>query len=299
MAGTGVFIARFQVAEVTDSYRKIIKNISEKHEHVAFVIGATKVLGSSMNPLEADLRTAMLKEEFPSYAIYTIDDHPSDETWSQNLDNVLKEKVGLPSDVVLYGSEDRFIKHYYGGYPSLSTGDTPFKHLSKDSAEALKNTNLNSKEFREGIVYASANTFPKVYPTVDIAVFRKQKTEVLLGMKALDKKWRFIGGFTDPEDTNYEHAAKRELEEECGKLKTSLFTFEGSYKVDDWRYRNERDKIITSFFSCEHLSGKPEAADDIAEVKWVTLTDLQRMKKSNQTAPEHEPLIDSLLKKYL
>jgi bifunctional NMN adenylyltransferase/nudix hydrolase len=34
---------------------------------------------------------------------------------------------------------------------------------------------------------------------------------MLLGKKAINNKWRFIGGFVDPEDERLENAALREL----------------------------------------------------------------------------------------
>ncbi len=49
--------------------------------------------------------------------------------------------------------------------------------------EKISDKVLDSEEFRTGVIYAYSNTYLKVYPTVDIAVFRNNKIEILLGKK--------------------------------------------------------------------------------------------------------------------
>jgi bifunctional NMN adenylyltransferase/nudix hydrolase len=149
------------------------------------------------------------------------------------------------------------------------------------------------------VIYAYSNTYLKVYPTVDIAVFKNSKKEILLGRKNIDNKWRLLGGFSDPTDNSYEEAAKRELTEECGEIDTTPMQYEASFRVNDWRYRNEEDKIITAMFSCDYISGEVKGSDDIAEVSWFTLAQVNEMMLVRETASEHFPQLSALLKKYL
>jgi bifunctional NMN adenylyltransferase/nudix hydrolase len=74
--------------------------------------------------------------------------------------------------------------------------------------------------------------------------------------------------------------------------------YEGSFRVADWRYKNETDKIITTLFSTDYISGLPQGSDDIAEVKWFTLDTVLGMIDSKTIAPEHIRHLSVLLKKY-
>ena len=126
-----------------------------------------------------------------------------------------------------------------------------------------------SAEFRHGIVYAAHNRHPVAFPTVDMALLRDATDEeleplVALGRKSTDApcKWRFPGGFVDPrQDKSLEAAAARELQEELGQTHgVDAFRFIGSALVDDWRYRNEEDKIMTSLFTAQYSFGRLEPA---------------------------------------
>jgi bifunctional NMN adenylyltransferase/nudix hydrolase len=75
--------------------------------------------------------------------------------------------------------------------------------------------------------------------------------------------------------------------------------YETSRKINDWRYRNEADKIITLLFSCDYISGEPSAQDDIAELSWFKLADLPGMIIDGLISNEHIELFNLLLEKYL
>ena len=224
-----------------------------------------------------------------------IRDRP-DNKWSHNLDTLLGETFPGNS-FSLYGSRDSFI-NYYGGKNEVVELPKSGSQSATLIREQISDKVLDSIEFRTGIVYACSNTYQKVHPTVDIAIFRNNKTEILLGMKQNDLKWRLLGGFADPTDDNYESAALRELKEECGELATSDMVYEKSYRVNDWRYRNETDKIITCLFSADYLSGSPKGSDDIMQVNWFTLQQLEEMMNKQLTAAEHTPQFNHLIKKY-
>lgn len=110
------------------------------------------------------------------------------------------------------------------------------------------------------------NRYPTVFATVDVVIRKGEK--LLLGRKAHQSKFRFVGGFTDPAlDNSYEDAAKREAKEETG-IEVKTVKYLGSTRIDDPRYRNTPDCIITHLFEATEWSGEPVASDDIAELQW-------------------------------
>ena len=126
-----------------------------------------------------------------------------------------------------------------------------------------------TSDYRAGMIAATAYRYPTAFQCVDIAVVNDKK-EVLIARKPDEKKWRFIGGFSDPRSPSLEADAKREVNEESG-VEVDLISYLGSTLIDDWRYRGEQDKIKTALFVAKYIYGKPEGADDIAEVKWVSI----------------------------
>lgn len=200
-------------------------------------------------------------------------------------------------DFKLYGSRDSFIPFYKGKFETVDLpehGDYNATEIREKYADKV----LESQDFRSGILYAVNNQYTKVYPTVDVAVFRNDRTEVLLGMKPNNKKWRFIGGYVDVTDTCYEDAAKRELTEEAGQLEVGTMTYEKSMLVDDWRYRSEQDKITTTLFSCDYIYGNPVAQDDIMQVGWFKINELEKMIDNSEMTPEHLELFSFIISKY-
>lgn len=292
----GVIIARFQAPYLHEGHKALIEQVNAKHNKTVVVLGVSPLLGSRRSPLDFVTREKMIKKEYADVVVLPLHDHPLDSKWSQNLDTMLSGTFP-GSSFLLYGSRDSFIK-YYTGKNSVIELAQHGEYNASEIRKALKDKALDSVDFRSGIIYAYANTYVKVYPTVDVAVFRNNYQEILLGKKEADQKWRLLGGFTDPTDDSYEVAALRELREECGNIDVSAMLYEGSFRVDDWRYRNEEDKIITTLFSATYLSGEAQGSDDIAEVKWFSLEQLTAMIRKNETTETHAPLFTCLLNKY-
>ncbi len=294
---TGVIIARFQTPYLHEGHRNLLEQVSAKHSKLIVLLGVSPIKGSRKNPYDYYTREKMIKKDFPGAIVLPVSDHPSDATWSESLDNLLKS-VFPNEHFCLYGSRDSFIPYYTGKLPTVELpehGDHNATELRKQYADKV----FDSKDFRAGILYAYYNQYTKVYPTVDVAVFRNDRTEILLGKKSNNNKWRLIGGFADPEDESFEQAAKRELAEECGIMEVGEMTYETSAKINDWRYRNEADKIITSLYSCDHIFGTPAAQDDIADLQWFKLGELPQLIADEKTTPEHTGLFKFLLDRYL
>ena len=294
---TAVIIARFQSPYLHQGHHNLIKQVMATHNKLVIVLGVSPITGSRKNPYDYYTREKMIKSEYPDIIILPVSDHPSDTTWSQNLDMLLKGVFPTES-FVLYGSRDSFIPYYSGKFETIELpehGDYNATELRKQYADKV----FDSNDFRAGILYAYYNQYTKVYPTVDVAMFRNNKSELLLGKKSTNNKWRFIGGFADPEDDGYENAASRELREECGELEFTAMTYETSRKINDWRYRNEADKIITLLFSCDYIAGEAKAQDDIIDVKWFKLSDIPQLIADGLTSDEHGELFNFIITKYL
>lgn len=296
MSTIGVIIARFQSPYLHEGHKDLINSVSNNHDKVIIVLGVSPVRGSRKNPLDFHTREKMIKKGYPDTVVLPLPDHPLDMRWSQNLDNLLAD--GFPGEQFkLYGSRDSFIPYYRGKF-DVTELPASGSHSASLIRDQISNKVMDSEEFRTGIIYAYSNTYSKVYPTVDIAVFRNNKSELLLGKKEIDNKWRLLGGFADPTDESYEDAARRELTEECGPIEITDLKYEKSFRVNDWRYKSETDKIITCLFSMDYISGNPKGSDDIGEVRWFPLSDVHALVEQQLSADEHTPQLMLLISTY-
>jgi bifunctional NMN adenylyltransferase/nudix hydrolase len=275
MKTTGVIIARFQTPYLHEGHKYLLNEISVNHNRVVVILGVSPVKGSIRNPFDFYTRERMLKQYNSELVILPLQDDRSDIQWSLNLDNLLRSTFPMES-FTLYGSRDCFIPYYAGHFAVKelpAVGDFSATTIREANADKVRDT----EDFRMGINYAYHNMYAKVYPTVDIALLNTDGTKILLGKKHHAKQWRFPGGFADATDSSYEMAAKRELSEECGNMETTKMIYIGSAQIDDWRYRNETDKIMTLLYKTNLVFGTPKAGDDLAEVKWFALEDLQML----------------------
>ena len=296
MKTTGVIIARFQTPYLHEGHKSIIQSVEQNHNRIVVVLGMTATKYTKRNPFDFYTREKMLKAAYPNLVVLALADHPSDEQWSRNLDQLLG--LTFPGEnFELYGSRDSFIPYYSGKLKTKQLQEfgnysaTQIRDEISDEARA-------TEDFRAGINYACQNMYSKVYPAVDILVFRNNKTEVLLGKKETVNQWRCIGGFVDPTDASYEDAAKRELQEECGLIEVGPLNYEMSAQVNDWRFKGEDDKIFTTLYSTDYLYGTPKAADDIQAVKWFKTNELNTLIETGKIVIEHQGLIQHIAKKY-
>jgi len=229
---------------------------------------------------------------FRDINILYIKDQPSDEVWSKALDTQIGDNLTPGQSPLLYGGRDSFIKHYTGKYPTQEL--IPERMISgTEMRNAISKKTKNSQEFREGVIWAVYNQYPKVFATVDIALVNFTNKTLLLGRKENETKLRFIGGFAVPNSPSYEIDASRELLEETGvDVSPEELEYIGSCYVDDWRYRGETDKIKTIFYMAPFTGGTVKADDDIAEVRWVKLSDFNE----NLLVDTHKPLYNLFTK---
>ena len=284
----GVIIGRFQVHELHSAHLDLIQSVCDLHEKVIIFLGLSPLMVTQNNPLDFESRKQMLVDSFPKVLVMYIKDTPSDENWSKDLDEKIKDLVSPTQSVVLYGSRDSFISHYSGRHSTQELLQETYisgSEIRKGISKKVK----NSTEFRAGVIWGAYNQYPKCYPTVDIAIFNEDYTKILLGRKPKESKFRFVGGFADPKSDSYEADARREVQEETG-LEVGDLKYIQSFKVQDWRYKNEVDCIKTLLFKCKVMFGRPTANDDIAEVKWFDFSTLT----ADMLVREHGKMLEPL-----
>lgn len=318
----GVIVGRFQVPELTHGHLKLIEHVRANSDETLIVVGNAHTKLTSKNPLPLQVRLELLAKNYiergwKDTPITYIHDNKTNEDWSQNLDEIINTYSENHQNITLYGGRDSFIKYYTGKHKTQEvTFDIDDINASAHRAEIHK-TIKTDRLFCEGIIHASGNRYPISYQTVDIAVIREmtefdreslkqtKNIQILLCRKSNEKLWRFIGGFVDPTDKSLEAAARRELMEECGPIEVSNFKYAGSFRIDDWRYRDAEDKILTALFTCQYSYGEPKANDDIAEVKWFYLLQGAAPKSGDgridvsDIEPEHRPLFLKIFNQYI
>lgn len=283
----GVIIGRFQVAELHEGHTHLVNYALRENDKVVVVLGSGATLLTARNPLPYEMRVRVVQESFPDVSVLKHDDHPSDAIWSERLDALLRQAFP-DATIKLYASRDSFLPYYSGTLPVIVVPmlDGISGTTSRASAAAV---HCNAS-FRYGMIAAQQLRPALSYQTVDIAVIRQPELEILLGQKETDgDQWRLIGGFVDATDMSLEAAATRELREEAGNLMTHELNYIGSFRVSDWRYRSESDKVLTALFATYHMGGSPTAGDDLARVAWHPLSiDPGRIVEA------HRPLIKSV-----
>ena len=125
----------------------------------------------------------------------------------------------------------------------------------------------------EAIAQYRAKNYPKPAVTADVAVFARRGgawTLLLIrrGGHPFLGCWALPGGFADPEEP-LEITAERELREETG-LTGQHLRLVGVYSAPG---RDPRGWVVSAAYAvCTSEELAPVAADDAAEVRWVTLT---------------------------
>lgn len=290
-ADVGVIVGRFQVPVLHEAHKDLINSVRKNHPRTILVLGLSPLYATVNNPLDYKAREQMIRKEFPDVELMWIKDVNNDTKWSKQLDFNISSIVGPNDTVTLYGSRDSFLAHYNGRYQTQELVSNRIIS-GTEIRQQVKNNHTNSPEFRAGVIWATMNRFPSVVTTVDIAIVDDGGDgvpKVLLAKKPDEDKYRFVGGFSSPKSKSFEEDAKREAREETGLEVTDL-QYIGSYRIDDWRYRDEIDKINTVFYVGFYTHGRAEANDDISEVAWVPTNKLNK----HMFMPEHVVLYEAL-----
>ena len=293
--GLGVIIARFQTHALTEAHKYLISQVATRSDRVAVLLGVAPVVGTKRNPMEFLLRERMVYEYLHARhgdkdcVVLPLLDCGENDTWTRRFDDLV-DAISLGHRVTVYSGPDGAapIYQYSGGKHPTQIIDNLGVHAT-DLREAIVPS--YTEDFRAGVVYACEKRFPACHPTVDIAVIGADR--IVLGQKFEDKGlWRLPGGFVEPTDRSFEDAAVRELAEECGilALPTQLKNC-GSIRVNDWRYREGPEAIITTVFLLKGYEGFHKAGDDLDLAAWHDLEAARKL-----IHPVHEPLLELALK---
>lgn len=285
----GICVGRWQVAWLHDGHMALLDYVRGQSDVMVVFIGVTPGAPTVKNPLDFMTRALMISQSYPKAIILPIMDEDNDTVWSEKLDGMIKPLGGSP---VLYGSRDSFLPSYTGRYTVAEVPSSACSISGTDSRAKIV-VPEHFEQFRRGVIYSQNNARPKIYPTVDVAVCDNKG--VLLGRKPHEDGWRFPGGFVDLKDEGWESAARRELREETGlDFTEDQFQYVGSWRMNDWRYREE-NKIFTTLFMVEcpesYMQVHMKASDDLVQLqfcKWKELPELMQV---------HEQLMYELCKK--
>lgn len=287
MKDTGVIVGRFQVNDLHEGHIRLIEGVLEKHAKLIIFLGVSPCKCTMNNPLDFEARKQMIQAKFPDVIVLYIADEFSDVVWSAEIDKQIEYIKSPQHKAILYGSRDSFVKHYHGKYDCIELEDVKSSPTGTETRDELGAKAKASPDFRAGVIWATHNQYPKPIPTVDVVIFNNDRTKVLLGRKPNETRFRFIGGFVNPNET-FKQSAKREAYEET-QLELDNFEYIDNLLIDDWRYQSEIDKIITTVFSCDIVYGSPTPSDDIVELKFFKLKDI-----TNNIIAIHLPIVDLL-----
>jgi len=288
----GVVIARFQAPVLTEAHQYLLRQVATRVERILVLLGVAPVPFLRKNPLEFSLRSRMVTDwvaqEFPQkeVLVQALYDCHGDEEWVSRVEQAIGA-VNINGPATIFCGPDGagpFYKRGGGKHP-IEILDAAGGHASKIRHELGPRY---TEDFRAGVIYATERRFVNPFPVIDAII--RDGDQILLGHKKIDRRddgreWRLIGGFVDVTDGSLESAVKREVREETG-LEVSEPMYVGSAVVDDWRFRNGPEGILTAVFSCQRVFGKERANDDIEALRWFPKDEVGKV-----IHPTHEHLL--------
>jgi bifunctional NMN adenylyltransferase/nudix hydrolase len=290
----GVLVARFQTPVLLDGHREVLeKFLATSHSSHMLVLGIPATKATMSNPFDFNSRKRLVQKEYGDrMKIVYIKDCNNDGEWSHQLDDLIDAFHGGAKSTI-YGMEESVIKRYCGVHYVVGLETTAYTNW-QEWCKSQNRMSYDLESWMQGVAWATQQRYPTAYATVDCAIFDDDSmTRLWMARKPLEPYYRFVGGFVDPlKDDSHEDAAVREaMEETCMGCKVVKYL--GSFKIDDWRYRDESDKIITSLFAMVREGGVPKPHDDIGELKLVDLRDIP---KDFKVMPEHVAMFDKIVR---
>jgi len=295
MSKLAVIIGRFQTPYLHKGHIKLIEEAKSISNDILILIGCTAAVGTDKNPLDFETRKSLFYPHLSKHPILPLHDMPSDKDWSDQIDKIIGDDLGF-KEAVIFGGRDSSIEGYYSGKHKIKIIEEHGNHSSTILRQRAGTDPIECPNFRSGIIYHAENRYPIVYSTVDVAIIyhneHSKEDAILMGRKG--DKFNFIGGFVDPQDQDLVGAAERELQEETGfkvSKDVSDLKYKFSHKVEDTRYKNSKDSILTHFFTAntikEYYPQLSEIQDkEFTEFKWIPANE----ESLDEIADAHKPL---------
>ncbi|MDH5442551.1 MAG: NUDIX domain-containing protein [Candidatus Nomurabacteria bacterium] len=289
----GVIVGRFQVHQLHAGHRHLIDYVQRNRSKTMVLVGSTLGLPSQRDPLDFETRKRMILEEYPNAIVAEIFDKPRNEDWSRQVDNIIDESCNGAKSITLFGSRDSFIGAYSGKHIVRAIPHVPSASGTKIRADIKPDFSKDEESFRMGMIHAQNTRLAISYQTIDVIIVNDNK-EVLLGQKNIDgDKYRFVGGFVEPKHTSLENTVQCELNEEVPGIETDLHpVYIGSARINDRRYRDADDGILTSLFVTKYIFGTAAAGDDLDNVAWIPIDQVR-----NNLLTEHRLVWDTFQEK--
>ena len=289
----GVLVARFQTPVLLEGHREVLdKFFAIPHFKHFIVLGVPATKATKCNPFDFNARRGMLQKAYgESISVMYLKDCNDDDVWSRQLDELIwSNNNGL--DTIIYGTEESVTGKYHGIHKVVKLETTAYTNWQEYCRKAGR-AKYDLESWMQGVAWATQNRYPTAFPTVDCAIFDDESySKMWMARKPLEPYYRFVGGFVDPTlDDSYEDAAIRESKEETCMDCTVVRSL-GTFKIDDWRYRYEEDKIITTLFLMVRRGGVPKPCDDVEEIR---LIDMKSLPKDFQVMPEHLAMFEKVV----
>lgn len=285
----GVVIGRFQINELHTGHLALLGCVNQTHDKMLILIGVRQAETSDIHPLGFESRRAMLQEAYSDATILPIIDRRDDHIWSLAVDEMIQSVYGHEYEAVFHVGRDSFASHYHGRYEVIEHNFCMVDIASRKARQGLKDGILVTPEARAGAIHAIMNLPHRHTLMVDMFVFlpTEDSYRVLVGAKTGEQGWRLPGGRVESGET-FARAASRELREETGiNLTDGIkgWRIVGDFDINDWRVDDtERVTYKTVLMIAEHSWGAPTAGDDLADVAWQNVEELN-------VVEEHRPLI--------
>lgn len=289
---TAVIVGRFQAPYLHDGHKGLIEFAQKNYERVLVLVGVAPTT-SKENPLNFKMRKSMIMSTFDKIFVTKINDVPDDKEWvNKVVSTAVKRFKSSISDLVFLGGRDSCVDLLEKSGYEVERVSFDLDHISATEIRKRIVYNDSTKgktSFRAGVIHAYQNQFPRINPTVDIAIINKKSRTLVFGKRASETKVRFIGGFVDMEDPSYERSAVRELKEEANiEVPLEDMKYLGSFKSIDWRYKGSNSIVTSLFYVIVEDSGAPgDDIDELVEIPFDQINSIDIM-------PEHATLLQCL-----
>jgi bifunctional NMN adenylyltransferase/nudix hydrolase len=280
---TGVIVGRFQVAQLTSGHKYLFECVADQHTRLLVVLGDARTPPNASNPLDFSIRQMMIYDYLvkelgvDNFNIVRLPDERYHNVWTKKLDQLIEEHEGEAA--VLYCGRDGFKPCYDGKYDVVEIDAHDADSGSKEREKIAKNPPNENHWFRAGVIYAHKTRHFQTYYTVDGALLHDtgSQIDILLGRKPNEELWRLPGGFIEEHlNEPFTVSVAREVQEETGVTSESGWQILQDYPMPkEWRIaRQENVSHRTILLVGWFMSGRPQAGDDLEEVKWFSLKEV-------------------------